>query len=49
MIVRGKDMLFSTNPDQPSVDAVLALDRRDRVATIKLGSFAHALLCEPTD
>ncbi len=49
MIVRAQQMSFSTIPEQPPTDAVLALDIRDHVATIKIASFAHALLCEPTD
>lgn len=48
LVVIGRDLAFSTSPDSASAaqDVVIAIDRRDRVATLKVGEFAHPLLCE---
>ncbi len=48
LVVIGHDLPFSTARDSESAgaDVVVALDREDRVATLKAEGFAQPLLCE---
>ncbi len=47
LVLVGHDLEFSTSPQAESsrADIVIAIDRADRVATLKAGDFAHPLLC----
>lgn len=46
LVLIGHDLAFSTAPDSESgADVVIATDRSDGVATLKVGEFAHPLLC----
>lgn len=46
LVLIGHDLAFSTSPEASSEDIVIAIDRKDGIATLKAGEFAHALLCE---
>ena len=47
LVLVGHDLEFSTSPDPKSAaDIVVAIDREDGVATLKVGEFAHPLLCQ---
>ena len=48
LILTGKSLKFSTasNPGQMRQDVAISLDRKDNVAILKAGEFAHPLICE---
>lgn len=50
LVLIGHRLPFSTSPGPESAkaDIIVAIDRTDRVATLKAGEFAHPLLCEKT-
>ena len=45
--VTGHNLRFSTSPNNVRMreDILIALDRRDNIATLKVGGFAHPLIC----
>lgn len=47
LVLVGHGLAFSTSRESESsrADVVMAIDRADRVATLKVGAFAHPLLC----
>ncbi len=51
LVLIGHDLKFSTAHDTPSAqeDIAIVLDRADGIATLKVGSFAHPLLCERSE
>ncbi len=48
LVLAGRDLPFTTAPDPEAggADVLIALDRADAVATLKVGEFAHPLVCK---
>ena len=51
LVLVGHDLKYSTasDPDSAGEDIVIALDRTDKVATLKAATFAQPLLCERSE